>query len=253
MPEPERPVLVAVAHGSKDPRAAATVDALMSLVRARTAAAGLADVEVRTAYLGHAAPSLPQVLSAVARPGRPVTVLPLLLTPAYHSKVDIPRLLARSRFGGSIAYGDTLGPDALLLRALDRRLGEAGVCAAARAEVTVVLAAAGSSDPEADLAISRLAAQWQARSGWRAVVPAYASAAAPRPAEAVAAARASGAHQVVVATYLLAPGYFADRIREESIAAGAGPVCAALGAAPELAELILDRYRAARLSRERAA
>ena len=118
MPEP---VLVAVAHGSADPRASATITELAAVVRERSA--GSKGLDLRTAFLGHAPPSLPQVLSTVEA-GREVTVLPLLLTAAYHSKADIPRLLARfPRL--RIGYGATLGPHPLLLRALERRLAEA--------------------------------------------------------------------------------------------------------------------------------
>jgi sirohydrochlorin ferrochelatase len=243
-------VLVAVAHGSQDPRAAATIEALMGEVRSRTP-----DADVRTAYLGHATPSLPQVLGGLPeRAGRRVTVLPLLLTPAYHSKTDIPRVLAHSG-RRDLTYGDTLGPHPLLLRALDRRLAEAGVGLdrVDRKSTAVVLVAAGSSDPRATAIIERLAAHWRARSGWQAVVPGYASACAPTPAEAIARIRAEGARRVVVATYLLAPGYFADRVRAGALAAGADAVSAALGAAPEVAGLILDRYRAVRTTGGRAA
>jgi hypothetical protein len=109
----------------------------------------------------------------------------------------------------------------------------------------VVLAAAGSSDPAANATIAALAARWARSRGWGAVVPAYASAASPRPGEAVRALRRSGARRVAVATYLLAPGYFADKIRDGALGAGAGLVSAALGAAPEVADVVLDRYRAA--------
>lgn len=253
-------VLVAVAHGSQDPRAAATIEDLMARVRARTAG-----TDVRTAYLGHATPSLSQVLGELPeRAGRRVTVLPLLLTPAYHSKTDIPRVLAHSG-RRDLTYTDTLGPHPLLLRALDRRLAEAeaeagagvgagaGLSRAERKATAVVLVAAGSSDPQASAIIERLAARWQARAGWRAVVPGYASACSPTPAEAIAAARADGARRVVVATYLLAPGYFADRVRADALAAGADAVSAALGAAPEVAGLVLERYRAVRSAGGRAA
>jgi sirohydrochlorin ferrochelatase len=50
---------------------------------------------------------------------------------------------------------------------------------------------------------------------------------------------------VVVASYLLAPGLFADRIRETSLAAGAVAVSAPLGAADEVADVLLDRYEQA--------
>jgi sirohydrochlorin ferrochelatase len=261
-----REVLVAVAHGSADPRAAATLADLMAVVAERAAARDPRPKETRLAYLGHAAPSLPQVMRAIG-PGQ-VTVLPLLLTAAYHSKTDIPRVLGRLSVPGElgrlrVSYGDTLGPHPLLLRALERRLAEADPLGhvldadpAYRAQTGVVLAAAGSSDPEANAAVARLAAQWQARAGWFAVRPAAASAVtagSPTPAAAVAGLLRAGARRVLVATYLLAPGFFADRVRESALAAGAAAVSPPLGAAPEVAEVLLDRYRQARPRRQAAA
>jgi sirohydrochlorin ferrochelatase len=240
MPEP---VLVAVAHGSQDPRASATVGELMAMVAERAARRGLGAPDLRTAYLGHAPPSLPQVMSTIEA-GRRVRVLPLLLTAAYHAKADIPRLLTRvaSDFPRlQVSYGDTLGPHPRLLRALERRLAEEDPDGD-RARTGVVLAAAGSSDPEANATIGRLAAQWQARAGWLAVRPAYASAADPSPAAAVTGLLQAGVPRVVVATYLLAPGLFADRIRTSSLAAGATAVSPALGACPEVADVLLDRF-----------
>ena len=275
---------VAVAHGSADPRAAAALGELTPLVARRATERGLSVPELRIAYLGHAAPSLPQVMRAFG-PGARVTVLPLLLTAAYHSKTDIPRVLARAGAGMRITYGDPLGPHPLLLRALERRLP--GTALENPAETGVVLAAAGSSDPEANATIARLAAQWQAGTGWFAVRPAYASPAAAGgqgstaaaggqgstaaaggqgstaggqgstsgldPATAVTGLLEAGARRVVVASYLLAPGLFADRIRDASLAAGAAAVSSALGAAPEVADVVLDRYQATGTRRQTAA
>ena len=248
-PGPALP-LVGVAHGSSDPRAAASVDTLLSLVRARAAAAGYPGLDVRAAYLGHAAPTLAQALSAV---DGAAVVLPLLLTAAYHSKTDIPKVLhevrrARPRLG--ISYGRPLGPHPLLRRALERRLAEAAdgeppwasAAVPAASTTAVVLAAAGSSDPAANAVITDQAECWQAERGWRAVLPAYASAASPTPPEAVAAARRSGARRVLVASYLLCPGVFADQIRSDCLAAGADVVSPVLGAAPEIADIVLGRY-----------
>ena len=240
MPEP---VLVAVAHGSQDPRASATVGELMAMVADRARRRGLGAPDLRTAYLGHAPPSLPQVMSTIEA-GRRVRVLPLLLTAAYHAKADIPRLLTRvaSDFPRlRVSYGDTLGPHPRLLRALERRLAEEDP-GGDRARTGVVLTAAGSSDTEANATIGRLAAQWQDRAGWLAVRPAYASAADPSPAAAVAGLLQAGVPRVVVATYLLAPGLFADRIRISSLAAGATAVSPALGACAEVADVLLDRF-----------
>jgi len=224
------------------------------VVASRAAEAPGGGVDVRAAFLDHCAPSLPQALGALGGGRmRSCIVVPLLLTAAYHSKSDIPAQLAAA--SGAAASGgaldvrcaDTLGPHPLLLAALERRLREAGVAvdsAADRARTAVVLAAAGSSDPAANATIADLAAGWQRDRGWRAVVPAYASAAGPSPAEAVAAVD-DGRGPVVVATYLLAPGYFADKIRAAAAGAGAAAVSGVLGAAPEVADVVLARYRAA--------
>jgi sirohydrochlorin ferrochelatase len=248
------PPLVAVAHGSRDPRAAATITDLMSLVRARVRRSGLAgldevdELDVRAAYLGHSLPSVPDVLACIQEAHAEGTVgavvLPLLLTEAYHSQADLPAVLreARGRLPRlRISYGSALGPHPRLLHALDRRLAEAGL-PAPEADTAVVLAAAGSSRPAANAAVARLAAAWQAARGWRAVVPAYASATGPAPGASVAALRRAGAPRVAVATYLLAPGVFADQARETSLAAGAAVVSAPLWAAPEGADVIIERY-----------
>jgi sirohydrochlorin ferrochelatase len=251
------PRLFAVAHGSSDPRAAATVTALIGLVRARAADAGLPGLPVQAAYLGHALPSVADALAALChalppdhpeRNGRAAVVLPLLLTAAYHSDADLPAVLSRAgaRLPGlRISYGRPLGPDERLLRAMDRRLAEAGgpASAAGAAGTAVVVAAAGSSRASANAEVARMAAAWRSARGWRQVVPAYASAAWPTPGQAVAGLLSAGAPRVVVATYLLAPGVFADQILRESLAAGASAVSAPLGAAPEVADVIIERYR----------
>jgi len=251
-PQAARPPLVAVAHGSKDPRAAVTVHDLLDAVRDRAPG-----IDVRGAFLDHSAPSLLQVLGSLA-PGtgadawHACVTVPLLLTAAYHSKADIPARLAAAHAahpGLDVRAAATLGPHPLLIAALERRLSEACVAvddAAARAATGVVLAAAGSSDTAANAAVAALADRWARERGWRAVVPAFASASGPRPAEAVASLLSCRGTRgpVVVATYLLAPGYFADQVRDGSLGAGASAVSGALGACPEVAQVVLDRYDA---------
>src|ERR1019366_4425542 len=86
-------------------------------------------LDARAAFLGHAAPALPQVLAALhGAARRRVVVLPLLLTAAYHRGTDTPGALreAQAAFPRlSIAYGEPLGPHPALLHALERRLAEA--------------------------------------------------------------------------------------------------------------------------------
>lgn len=242
--------MVAVAHGSRDPRAAATVTALLDAVRALRP-----DVPVHAAFLDHAPPTPDQVLDGLARDGHgEAVVLPLLLTAAYHSKTDLPGVLNRVRARHPrlrLRTAGTLGPHPLLVRALERRLSDAGA-EPGDPDTAVVLVSAGSSDASANATIARLARQWRPR-GWRDVVPAYASATGPKPGEAVAALLEAGAPRVAVASYFLAPGHFTDKVRDEALAAGAAAVSPALGAAPEVAELIVRRYGEAPAAVRRAA
>ncbi|WP_031078588.1 sirohydrochlorin chelatase, partial [Streptomyces sp. NRRL WC-3742] len=200
------PALLLIAHGSRDPRHAATVAALVEEVRAQRPGQ-----DVATAYLDHCAPRLPQVVHRYG-PGEAVAV-PLLLNRAYHAKHDIPAALRSA--GSALPVADVLGPSPLLLAALERRLAEAGLdvgSAAVRARTGVVLAAAGSSDPAADAATRALAAHWHRTRGWAAVEVAYASATGPRVPDALAALRTAGATRTAVSPYLLAPGLLPDRI-----------------------------------------
>ncbi|MFD9082285.1 sirohydrochlorin chelatase [Streptomyces erythrochromogenes] len=237
------PVLLVIAHGSRDPRHAATVHALTRRVRALRPG-----LRVETAFLDFNAPRVEQVLSALHADGvRDVVALPLLLTRAFHAKADIPAALsdALTRLPGlSVSVADVLGPSPLLVEALERRLSEAGLTPADRATTAVVLASAGSTDPEAIAVIAEIAREWR-HTGWCAVRPAFASAALPRTEDAVRALRAEGFARVAVAPYVIAPGRLPDRIAAGAGAAGADVVADVLGAAPELALLLLRRYDAA--------
>jgi sirohydrochlorin ferrochelatase len=244
------PVLVLVAHGSRDPRHAATVQALTA--RVRRLHPGL---RVETGYLDHCAPGVGQLLDRLADEGRlDVVVLPLLLTRAFHAKSDVPAVLARAAARHprlTVAQAGVLGPDPLLREALERRLREAGVWPGERS-TGVVLASAGSTDPDAVAVLDGVARQWLA-AGWRAVVPAYASARGPRTEEAVRELRRrAGVAHVAVAPYVLAPGFLPDRIVRGAREAGADAVADVLGDTPEVARLVLRRFEQAVDSRRPA-
>jgi sirohydrochlorin ferrochelatase len=232
--------LLCVAHGSRDPRHGATIEALVAAARQDRP-----DLRLETAYLDHCAPSVGQAVSALEAAGeRDVVVVPLLLSAAYHSKVDVPGVLrdAGSRHPRiALRRSGVLGPHPLLLGALRRRLGEAGV-APGDPGTAVVLASAGTSDAAARALLEQVAAQWQAADRWGAVVPAYASASPPTTLDAVRGLRAAGWSRVAVASYFLAPGFLPDRARAGGVAAGASVVTDVLGAAPELATLLLHRF-----------
>ncbi|QSY50545.1 MULTISPECIES: sirohydrochlorin chelatase [Streptomyces] len=237
-------VLLLVAHGSRDPRHAATVAALRERVAARRPG-----LRVETGFLDFCAPGVPRVLERLAAQGaRDVVALPLLLTRAFHAKADLPAALARATATLpelTVRRADVLGPSSLLTAALERRLRQAGVRPGDRGSTGVVLASAGSSDPEAIAVIAEIAREWR-HTGWCAVRPAFASASSPRTEDAVRALRAEGVRRVAVAPYVLAPGRLPDRIAAGAHAAGADVLADVLGPAPEVVSLLLRRYDEAR-------
>ncbi|MER5445229.1 sirohydrochlorin chelatase [Streptomyces sp. NPDC002766] len=234
-----RPVLVVIAHGSRDPRHAATVHALVRQVRALRP-----EVRVETGFLDFNIPSVQGVLESLAADGvRDVVALPLLLTRAFHAKADIPAVLREAPSRLRIRQAEVLGPSPLLLTALERRLYEAGLSPADKSSTGVVLASAGSTDPEAIAVIAEIAREWR-HTGWCAVRPAFASAALPRTEDAVRELRDLGCARVAVAPYVLAPGFLPDRIARGAV--DADVLADVLGPAPEVARVLLERYDAAR-------
>ncbi|MDI6408580.1 sirohydrochlorin chelatase [Streptomyces albus] len=240
-PHPAAPALLLVAHGSRDARHAATTAALASRVRRL-----LPGVRVAAGYLDFDTPSPAEALHGLYAAGvRQTVVVPLLLTRAYHAKTDLPAVLAEAAPGlpgMTVRQAGVLGPHRLLVAALERRLRAAGLVPGDAASTGVVLASAGSSDPEANAVIADIAREWRRTTGWCAVRPAFASANPPRTADAVRALRAEGARRVAVAPYVLAPGRLPDRIAAGAREGGADLLAPVLGAAPEVARVVVERY-----------
>lgn len=240
------PALLGIGHGSRDPRHAASLRRL-----ARAVEAARPDVRVEVGFLDLCGPDVPTALGALVASGaRSVVVLPLFLAHGYHVRHDVPRAVSgalariRRRPGEEpkVAISRPLGPDPLLSEAMDTRLREAGVWPTDPA-LGLVVASAGSSDASATAQIEGVVRSWGT------AVNAYASAAAPTTAQAIARLRSQGCDDVAVASYFLAPGRLPDRVRADALAAGV-PVAAPLttpDADPpaELVRLVLARYRSA--------
>ncbi|BDT94994.1 sirohydrochlorin chelatase [Nocardia sputorum] len=234
------PALIAVAHGSRDPRSAATVAEVVGAV-----AAARPDLDVRTAFLDLTAPSVEQVVDAVAADGHThAVVTPLLLGSAFHAKVDLPGLLAAARArhpGLGLTQADVLGVDAGLIGALrDRVLAALDGHASADRRLGVAVAAVGSSSAAANARTAEVAARLAARTGWRTEI-CFATT-QPSVTEAIARLRARGAHQLLVAPWFLAPGLLTDRLAHAAPRAIHADV---LGAHPAFTRVVLDRYHAA--------
>ena len=229
------PALVGISHGTSSPVGQAAVSGLVAAVaRARpelAVSAGFVDVQ---------APDVAETLDAV-RSDLDGVVVPLLLSAGYHVHVDLRRELDAVD-GRRTALARALGPDDRLVAVLVRRLAAAGL----RRGDRVVLACAGSSDPRAVEDCREMGARLSRALGAEVRVG-FISAAHPRVPVAIEGERAAHpGSRVIVSTYLLAPGYFADLAAAAGGDLATAPLLAAgEPAPPELVDLVVDRYHEA--------
>jgi sirohydrochlorin ferrochelatase len=221
--------IVLLAHGSPDPRHASGVEALARRVRAAAHGRG-----VHTAYLDHHAPTPAE---AAAQAGHGV-VVPVLLTPAHHARVDVPAAVdAMNAVGGPFAASPALGPHPLLLRAAAALLAGAGV--PARPSTAVVLCAAGSSDSAAVASVGQTVAAHGAPGDWGPWCVAALDGGTSLP-DVLAGLRGQ-ADEVVAVAFMVAEGVLRDRMAEHCAAAGVQLVPGALGDTEAAAALVVER------------
>ncbi|MEW2504986.1 sirohydrochlorin chelatase [Amycolatopsis sp. NPDC047767] len=229
--------LVPVAHGSRDPRSAATVRGLVERVRAQAPG-----IEVYESFLDLSQPRVTDVLHRLYTQGhRAAVVVPLLLGTAFHARVDLPALVAEVKAecpGFDVRVSEVLGVDPMLERVALDRLSGAGLGPGDG----VVVSAVGSSNAGANAAVADLAARWEGELGLP-VTEAFASAAQPDVPAAVARLRARGVRRIVVASWFLAPGLLPDRIAVHAREADRAVFLAEpLGTDPRVAAAVLHRY-----------
>ena len=184
---------------------------------------------VHVAFVDVLGPTPSELLAAT--PDRATVLVPAFLARGYHVTSDIPGHVQASGHQ-DVTVTRALGPDPALVRVLVDRLIESGW----RPDDSVILAAAGTSDPAAMTDLHTTATWLSAMVGSR-VELAFAATGEPRVADAVAAMRSPG-RRVVVTSYLLSDGLFQDRLRDS----GADVVTEPLGTHPGVARLIANRF-----------
>ena len=226
------PALIGISHGTSSPLGQAAVAGLVAAVRDSRG-----DLGVIGGFVDVQQPDVAATVDSV-EPERDGVVVPLLLSAGYHVHVDLRREL-RAVDDRRTALARALGPDDRLVAVLVRRLRESGL----RPGDRVVLGCAGSSDSRAVEDCREMGVRLSRALGVTVRVG-FISAAHPRLPEAVELERQEAPDaRVVVSTYLLAPGYFADLATQSGADVVTGPLLAAEGAAPsELVDLVIDRY-----------
>ncbi|GGG02821.1 cobalamin biosynthesis protein [Rhodococcoides trifolii] len=236
-----RPALVAVAHGSRDPRAEATLRELVDAL-----AVALPNVDVRLGFLSLNSPSVDTVLDELVASGHThAVVVPMLLGDAFHARVDLPEILraATNRHPRLVTtQTPVLGADSSIIDAMRARIIGTGT-SVDDSGVGILMPAVGSSDPRANVLTRRIAPRLTEGTSWTASVACFATSAEPDAARAVTALLDSGVERIVVAPWFLAPGRLLDKVtdivdRLTPNAVHADP----LGAHPGVVDVIAARY-----------
>lgn len=237
-----------VGHGSRSPEGVAEYWRFAEVLGGCAPA-----LEVGCGFIELAEPDLDTGIDElVARGAGSVVCVPLVLFGATHLKNDGPAALARARHrhpGVTFRYARHLGLHPGILEVAEARVREA-VGDGEHPGTWVVLVGRGSSDPDANADLFKVARLlWDGR-GFGGVEAAFVSMAPPSVPEALERCRRLGAEHVVVVPYFLFTGVLVERITDQARAWAAetgadvsvGPY---LGPVEGIARVVLERYREA--------
>ena len=210
-------------HGSRDD------DAIRELARvAERLGERLYPTPVDHAFLEFARPVIRDRLEALSAAGaRDILAIPGMLFAAGHAKNDIPSVLqafARDHADTTVRYGRELAIEPKLINAaasrIDAALRQAGD-GVARKDTLLVVVGRGTSDPDANGNVAKVARMlWEGMGfGWAEVC--YSGVTTPLTQEGFARAAAMGFARVVVFPYFLFTGVLVKRIYQHADEAAA--------------------------------
>jgi sirohydrochlorin cobaltochelatase len=240
------PALLIVGHGSRDPRGAREFHDLVDLVRRRNAA-----LTVEGGFIELSQPPVSECVNRLAKGGaRNVAAVPLMLLAAGHAKDDIPATLVREQMDHpdlTFSYGRALGIRPELLELMDERIS-AVVPEKEKEETAVLIVGRGSSDPDANSDLTKIARLFYEGRSYPVVESAYVSMTPPDVTEGLDRCRRLGAKRIVVFSYFLFTGVLEERIQRQGEAfAGVNQnvgvrYAGYFGADPRVADLVVKRY-----------
>jgi len=240
------PALLIVGHGSRDPRGAREFHDLVGLVRRRNPS-----LTVEGGFIELSRPPISECVDRLAQSGATnVAAVPLMLLSAGHAKDDIPATLVREKManpGTNFSYGRALGIRPELLELMDERIS-AVVSEEERVETAVLLVGRGSSDPDANSDLSKIARLFYEGRPYPLVESAYVSMTPPGVAEGLERCRKLGAKRIAVFSYFLFTGILEERIQGQSRSfAATNPdvelhYAGYFGPDSRVADLVVERY-----------
>jgi sirohydrochlorin cobaltochelatase len=240
------PALLVVGHGSRDPRGAKEFHELVALVRERYPA-----LVVEGGFIELSRPPISECVERLVGGGaRGIAAVPLMLLAAGHAKDDIPATLVREKVSHpdlGFRYGRALGIRPELLDLMNERIS-AVIPEEEREETAILVVGRGSSDPDANSDLAKVARLFYEGRPYPIVETAYVSMTPPNVAEGLERCRRLGARRIAVFSYFLFTGVLEERIRHGSEEfAAANPEVAVsyagyFGPHEKVVNLLMERY-----------
>ncbi|MDY7579546.1 precorrin-8X methylmutase [Herbaspirillum sp. RTI4] len=249
--------IVVAGHGSRDADAVREFETLVELIRAR------APQQVVThGYLEFSSPTIAEAIAAnLAAGSKQIAMVPGVLLAARHAKNDMPAELltaAQTWPGIDFHFGAPLKLHPQLLQLAQERIvtaeakGRPGI---SRADTLLVLVGRGTTDPDANGEVAKLARMLEEGMGFGASLTCYSGSAKPLVADGLRAAAQLGFARLIVLPFFLFDGVLVKRIYAASEDARQREPeldivdAGYFGPDPLVADVLIDRAREAVLGR----
>ena len=201
--------IVIAGHGSRDPEGVREFERLVQLVQERARGR-----RVNHGFLEFARPTIDEAIRAnIAAGARQVAVVPGVLLAAAHAKNDLPSevLALRREFPETkVHFGSALQLHPFILRLMRERIVKTEAQSPQlikRSETCLVVVGRGTTDPDANSDVSKLARMLEEGLGFGASFVCYSGTAKPLVADGLKLAARLGFSRVVVAPFLPVYGY----------------------------------------------
>lgn len=242
-----------VGHGSRDEEGNKEFIAFIEELT-RQGYAGASE----SCFLELASPTIPEGIDALVKRGATrIVVVPVILLAASHVKLEIPEFIdaARAKYPlVSFVYGRNIGLHEKMIDLLTSRFFDAlspNQLQEELADTAVVLMGRGSSDPDANGDLYKIARQLWERTGVQTVEVCFTGITFPRLPEGVQRAVALGAKQLIIVPYFLFTGVLIKRMSGvlETLQQAQPHVRMVMapyfGMHPTLMEIVTDRHQEA--------
>ncbi|MDH4199287.1 MAG: sirohydrochlorin chelatase [Spirochaetia bacterium] len=202
-----------IGHGSRDERGNEEIRAFVKNIVQKT---NISIFEV--CFLEFGAPDIPAgINNCILAGATEIVVIPVILLAAGHSKLHIPSALdqAREKYPHvKFHYSTPVGSDARILDIMDDRMKSVwDMSIMPEQETAVLLVGRGSSDPDANSTLFRIARLFWERHKFEMVETAFMGITRPLMMDGLVRCRNLGARNIVVLPYFLFTGILMERMK----------------------------------------